>query len=508
MTILKSRTIDTFVVAILLVLALASCRSPQAPYTPYKGYDLILLNIETLRDDFVSAYGSDLGCTPNMDSLAERGVLVENSYTVAPWTRPSVGSLWTGLYPIRHGARRNIADDSRLSQSATTLAELLRQNNYKTFGYVTNPNLSADLGFAQGFDSYTPIAEASQVNAVVLKWIEELSPASERQPAFIAVHYHEPHAAFDETSFADAVHDQSRSKMLEVAAGLNDGQRIAAIEGYCDAIRNIDREIGKLAQELEARLGSRFLLVVTADHGEEWFDHGGLFHGFTLYNELLRIPLIFYSPGMEPARRQGPIANIDLLPTLSDWLGIEPPASIDGQSMGDALLGSGEFRDEVRASTTFTKSLESIDVGDFKLVREPSSGRTMLFDFRGDPREWRNRVEEDAETARQLVVRLEDIYRNLSAKTTTPEPESRTTWENTQRLIRDLKSLGYLGNSAEPEDDVWPRGYPCFWRDLYKDHSFVRLGDPRIRHDQGGVEQDSRREVFCRSWRQRSQSSA
>jgi len=142
MIILKSRTADTFVVVVLLTLALASCRSPQAPY---KGYDLILLNIETLRDDFVSVYGSGMECTPNIDSLAERGVLVEKSYTVAPWTRPSVGSLWTGLYPIRHGARRNIAEDSRLSQSATTLAALLRQNNYKTFGYATNPNLSADL---------------------------------------------------------------------------------------------------------------------------------------------------------------------------------------------------------------------------------------------------------------------------------------------------------------------------------------------------------------------------
>jgi arylsulfatase A-like enzyme len=481
MTSLKSRTMGTFLVVILLALA-SSCRSRQAPY---KGYDLILLNIETLRSDFVSAYGSDMGCTPNMDSLAERGILAENSYTVAPWTRPSVGSLWTGLYPIRHGASRNIAEDSRLSQSAMTLAELLRQNNYTTFGYVTNANLSPDLGFDQGFEyyEYTPVARASQANAVVLEWIEQLSQSSERLPAFIAVHYHEPHAALDETSFADAAHDQSRSKMLEVAAGLNAGQRIAAIEGYCDTIRSVDREIGKLAQELEDRLGSRFLLVVTADHGEEWFDHGGLFHGFTLYNELLRVPLIFYSPGMEPARRQGAIANIDVLPTLSEWLGIEPPSSIDGQSMGDALLGSGEFRDEVRASTSFTKSLESIEVGDFKLVREPSSGRTLLFDFREDPREWQNRMEEDAEIARQLASRLEDIYLDLSAKTTTPGLESRTTWDKTQRLIRDLKSLGYLGNSAEPEDDSWPRGHRVFWRDLYKNYSFVRLDDPSIRHD-------------------------
>jgi hypothetical protein len=225
---------------------------------------------------------------------------------------------------------------------------------------------------------------------------------------------------------------------------------------------------------------------VTADHGEEWFDHGALFHGFTLYNELLRVPLIFYSPGMKPARREGPVANIDLLPTLSDWLDIDPPPSLDGKSVADALLDSGEFRNEIHASTSFTKDLDSIEAGSFKLTRESSAGRIMLFDLKTDPRESQNRAGKYPDRARQLVTRLDDIPLDLSAETRPREAKASPSRNDTEKLIRELKSLGYLGRRAEAgSGDIWPPGHRVSWHDLYEEYGFIRLGDPRFRYDPG-----------------------
>ena len=141
-----------FLGSLLLLTILAACGdSPEGSL--YRGYDLVLINIETLRTDFVGCYGLDENGTPELDSLAAQGIVVEDSYTVAPWTRPSVASLWTGLYPSHHGVDTQ-DPEVLLPENATTLAEILAAEGYRTFGAVTNSNLASELGFAQGFEEY------------------------------------------------------------------------------------------------------------------------------------------------------------------------------------------------------------------------------------------------------------------------------------------------------------------------------------------------------------------
>jgi arylsulfatase A-like enzyme len=453
---------------------------------PFAGQDIVLINIDTLRRDVVSAYGSPHGWTPEIDSLARQGVVVERAFSVAPWTRPSVGSLFTGLYPARHEAVKN-DETSSLRADVSTLAEVLGKAGYATFAYVTNANLVEEFGFARGFEHYhfTLNLWARSVNAEALRLLEGLDWSEGRRPIFIVLHYMEPHTAFFTSSFSQSIPGGSRAGMLRSMASLDAVARIAAIERYGAFVAEVDRRVGEVVGALTGRLSENHLIILTSDHGEEWFDHGAAFHGFTLYNELLSVPLILSSPRLDPARLTGPVRNIDLLPTICDWTGVECPRGLDGRSYARALLGRGGFRGEVVAETEYDRRLQSIQDVSFKLIRDKGGDEAVLFDLKSDPGELVDRSEDFAGPKRRLMERLDETEAEwIRGSARESGSEATASPEEQEQLREQLRSLGYLGEGEEA-DDVWPPGTRLDWRELYREYAFLGPSDPRIVYEPG-----------------------
>ena len=471
-----------------LLAAAIGCGKNRAPFS---GCHVALINIETLRADCCGTYGGPAGWTPAIDSLAGRGVLVERAYTDAPWTRPSVASLWTGLYPAQHGADRMDADH-RLPEEASTLAERFAAAGYRTFGAVTNANLSPDLGFAQGFEEYRYRigARADTLVAWAIEWVDRRSAEAPEgevgAPLFLAFHFDEPHGAFFHTPFRTDVNGKSRAEMIRRVEILTYGERIAALEAYRARVAAVDRAVGRLARELESRLGPDLVVVITADHGEEWFDHGGLFHGFTLYEELLRVPLLFLAPGVKPSRRAGPVLNVDVAPTLIAWTGIARSGPEGGgRAVGPALLGKGPFPEEVFAETRYERPLVARTAKGYKYIVNLNNSKIQIYDPWSDPRETRDLAGANPGLAADGLAAIEK-RRGLWAETAiAPREKQELDDRRRRKLEEELRSIGYLGSGGGDVAPSWPRGKRMDWRGLYRSHQLIRAGDPEIRFDGG-----------------------
>ena len=477
--------------AMILSLALIAAGCGCGERSPFRDCHVVLINIETLRADCCGAYGGPEGWTPEMDALANRGILVERAYTVAPWTRPSVASLWTGLYPSQHGADR-MDPDHRLPEEAATLAERFAAAGYRTFGAVTNANLSPDLGFAQGFEEYRyRIGAAGDSLATwALAWVDrriaEAPEEGEGPPLFLALHFDEPHGAFFQTAFRGETDGRSRAEMIRRAESLGDGERIAALEAYRSRVAAVDRAVGELVRGLESRLGPDLLVAITADHGEEWFDHGGLFHGFTLYEELLRVPLLFVSPRFGAARRTGPARNVDVGPTLSAWTGVHPSGPEGGGlPLGRALLGGGSFPEDVFAETNYERPLAARVKDGEKHIIDVNNNTAQIYDLSSDPGEDRDLAGKSPGREARIVSAMEKERAARRDGAIEQDGEGPLGERRRRELERELRSIGYLGSAGTGESPAWPRGERVDWRDLYERHQVLRPGDPEVLFESG-----------------------
>jgi len=456
---------------IAFLAAILSCR--HQPEAKLRGADVILLNIETLRADVVGAYGSKLGWTPNLDKIASQGILFHRSYTVAPWTRPSVASLWTGISPPRHRALVSLAArQTGLPESAMTWAELMKHYGYHTFAFVTNANLSPSLGFNQGFDTYLykQSARATELNRATLDWLDKVLTEKARKPVFIALHYVEPHDALFATPFGSKLNLVFRDEVIRTVSHLSMHDKLQAIGTYQRLISEVDRRIGELVSTLQSRLSPNFLLIITADHGEEWGDHGGVFHGYTLHNELLAVPLIFYSPKLQPRPLNGIVRNIDVMPTVLDLTGLDIPKGIDGQSIAKAVVtGQGEFPHEVFAHTRFARRYQGLFDERFKLIEEVETGKTWLFDEKRDPAELTDCSQSFPDVAERMKRRLKGIRRSLDQRQLSYREEVQHTSRKALQLVKKLRTLGYFSPPFKKRRTApLPKGRPQNWIKLYQ----------------------------------------
>lgn len=249
---------------------------------------LLVVTLDTTRADRLGCYDSASARTPVLDELAASGVLCENAYSVAPMTLPAHASLFTGLYPPETGVVTN--GRGRLSETNQTLAEILKRQGYDTAAFVGSFVLNARFGLDQGFRTYdddlaggepelTGVLRRRSGEAVVdaaIRWLAE--KRSRSQPFFCWVHLYDPHAPYlaHTELFGDEFHGRP----------------------YDAEIAYIDRQVGRLVDFLRShRLEDDTLLVVVADHGEGLGDHGEETHSETLYNSILRVPLIFRQTG-------------------------------------------------------------------------------------------------------------------------------------------------------------------------------------------------------------------
>jgi arylsulfatase A-like enzyme len=406
------------------LLACLGCGGPEV--APQKG--LVLVTVDTLRSDHTSAYGYERDTTPTLRSIAARGALAEHAYAPSAVTAPSHASLFTARYPIAHGLVKN---GLPLAEREQTLAEVLRDQGWSTAAIVSSFVLDRKFGFAQGFEHYEddfdpanatlrvseweghPVAEgfdrrARETTDRAVQWLEHRSPD---RPFFLFVHYFDPHDPYAPPAAAGSPFRPRSATPRERAIALYDAE-----------IRFVDGQLGRLIEALEELgLGSSTLLVVTSDHGEGLGDHDQMFHGLNIYEEAVRVPLLFRWPGRIPAggRIAAPVELVDVAPTILDLLSVAHPPGFRGRSLARAL-GGEEALDPERpvflqrrhfdgpptGATGLRGDQFAIRAGRWKYIEAPEERRRELFDLELDRRETRNLLTSRPDSAARLHERL------------------------------------------------------------------------------------------------------
>jgi arylsulfatase A-like enzyme len=455
----------------------AATAPPDAP-------DVVLVVVDSLRADHVSSYGYSRPTTPHLDALAREGVLFENAVSQAPWTGASVASLLTGLQPSVHGldaGPRWVAMPAsgglpfvvqrKMHGSAETLPEVLRAHGYRTAGFVSNVYLNSVFGFGRGFDVYQDDhadysedvllrkRRGDETNRRVAAWLA----TRPREPFFLLVHYNDPHWPYDpppphgaawvagyrgpltpeDTAFVaeseGRVVDLDR-KDLEYLVGLYDGEVAFA-----------DANVGALFAQLRgAGLQRSVLAVVTADHGEEFLDHGSTSHGYTLFEEQLHVPLVMRLPGVLPARRvRQQVRLIDVMPTVLDLAGIGGDETrLQGESLAALARGSADHGPgDAFSEAPLRGALRSLRTGTgWKLVEDLQRGGRLVFDLVRDPHERTDLSARDPAAARALARRAARQAAACRARRATLDLEGPTPAPVVvdEALRKRLEALGYV----------------------------------------------------------------
>ena len=447
---------------LLLILGTTACREAAAP--PKTARNLVLIVIDTLRRDHLSAYGYERDTSPRLRALATEGTTFQG-YATASWTKPSVASILTGLHPVRHQAV--LAD--ALPDSAHTLAEYLDERGYQTLAITSNAHISPVFGFGQGFDEFEPLMREfdtaelpvpADLSRALLERIEKLEP-----PYFLYLHYLDPHAPYDPETAWDGTplppHLRERAPMRGVDMKHQrfverDPQFIRdAIDLYDGEIRGVDRNIEEVLRALGERgLMDSTLTVVTADHGEEFEEHGRMGHGKTLYEEGVGVPLIFHAPGIVAAgARYGTASILDILPTALDLLGFPAePSELDGKNQAARLRtgpGHGGDTPEPRELMLFLDLREVGRLGSLALVRGTDKlvlsrfpHAKELFDLAADAGEAQSLFAQTRSRplAADLSTALARRYMSL-AQNALPRAEVSVD----PSVTRAIEALGYVG---------------------------------------------------------------
>src|SRR5262249_9064248 len=332
------------VVGVALVLFATAC-SP----VPRPGSALISV-VATRPADHLGVYGYSRATSPALDALAARGLVFDRAYSTSPWTLPSFGSLLTGHPPSEHLAGLRVTVDGTpsftpLSNAMPTLAELLSVRYWATGAVVNNPFLTARSGIARGFDRYDyreSERRAAASAAAPLAWIA----ARGDRPFFAMLPLFAPHLPYDapapfrERFTGPRPPGEQRPDAAQIRAAHGRGEPIDVefLRGaYDEEIAFVDRELGRLFAELESRgLLAKTLVIFTADHGEEFLDHGGFEHGHAVFDEVVRVPLVIWGPGVAPGRSDAVVSLRDVPATVLGAFAIAPPPGFPGRSLLDA----------------------------------------------------------------------------------------------------------------------------------------------------------------------------
>jgi arylsulfatase A-like enzyme len=366
--------------------------------------NVVVLVIDTLRADKLRPFNPQTRVkTPAIDQLATEGVVFELAQAPENWTKPSVASILTGLYPQTHQQK---TADAALPSSAELLSEHLKDQGFATGGFIANGYVSDRFGFDQGWDDYSNYireeksTEAKDVFEAAGNWIE----AHKDGRFFAYIQTIDPHvpydppgeylAMYDSGEYAGQVRPRMTGDLLEkakrnppqVVFDARDKERLKAL--HDGEITKHDHFFGAFLERLsEMGLSEDTLIVVTADHGEELDDHGSWGHGHSVYQELLHVPLIFRLPHRLPAGAKigAAVSTLDVSATVTELLGVPGMAQNEGRELIGLMLGEAPSRPTV-AFSDFQDDRRVITTGRWKFVLRANLTSTM-FDLVADPME-------------------------------------------------------------------------------------------------------------------------
>jgi arylsulfatase A-like enzyme len=355
---------------------------------------VVVYLVDTLRADHLPLYGYPRDTAPELTRFARDGVVFDQAIAASNWTKPSVASIFTSLLPRDH---RCVEGYNALDPELVTLAEALHDRGFATGGVIVNPLVRGkNMHFDQGFDLFGSPASpnrAAQAVDAALAFVD----ARRGQPTFVYVHTMDAHTPYEPPPPFDRMFPpfpEPGRKASEPADYREPLDRDRLVGQYDGAIAYGDREFGRLLAGLRERgLYDRATIVFLADHGEEFLDHGAFGHGHTMFDELVRVPLVVKYAGRREAGRRvaRQVQLLDVLPTVLKSQGVPLPPGIAGRPLEASFDETGPERPAVfesKAETRAARVLYGARTSEVKYIRELSVSDTELwFDLRSDPKE-------------------------------------------------------------------------------------------------------------------------
>ncbi|MGB6850376.1 MAG: sulfatase, partial [Thermoanaerobaculia bacterium] len=414
--------------------------------------NVLLISLDTLRADSLGCYGYELPTSPNIDGLAARSTLFRHAVSQAPWTRPSHMAMFTGVFPT-----------SRSRSDPPLLSELLWRSGYRTGAFTGGGQVHPSLGFGPGFERYEVIDWLRQPEVVESWW-----KADDGRPRFAFLHTFEIHDPYSDDRFTSGLESgrieghfgRWKWERLKKQGGLNEEEKRFARALYDGGIAFTDERLGALLDNLAALgLFEDTIIILTSDHGEQFWEHGTWRHGQVLYDHQLLVPLVVYTPptvrqalGDNPVLAGGDVeaqvSLVDILPTLLDILDIADVESlVNGRSIRPLLEGKRLDRREAFAENTNIRAAErkALRTERYKYIHQyPREGKgdhleesVQLFDLTNDPREKTDIADEHPDLVAGFERRLQAIVRGTDVTVSPDEvPE-----EIDEELREQLRAL-------------------------------------------------------------------
>lgn len=443
-------------------LALLGGCSPPVP----EGPNVALVVVDTLRADRLSCYGYERPTSPTADALAAAGVRFERAYSSAPWTMPSVASMMTGLHPSSHGVTGFVG----LPPELPTLAGRMARAGYRTGAVTSHWLVGREFGFERGFDDFRECQVGGHEGVstpFVLDLAGEVLDGFEEQPFFLWLHLFDPHYEYrrhPEFGFAPVragrlTGEERFNHVRFELAPLSPPERALLEALYDEEVRYTDQGLARFLEQLEERgLREDTLILFTGDHGEEFGDHGWLGHVRTLYDDLVRVPLIAAGPGVAAGGVvERPVSLVGLTPTVLEAVGASEGAAGAAWQEGSLwswMAGPGAdtpafgaappvfFEVDMRQGDARTDaSKQGLFDGRFKLVHDLRDGGWELYDLEADPRELEDLAAAEPGRLGDLRRTLAEHHRRLAGRRHEGVPKALGAGEESV-----LSNLGYTGD--------------------------------------------------------------
>jgi len=439
-------------------------------------FNIVLITIDALRADHLSCYGYERKTSPNIDKIAEKGIIFKNAIAPSSWTTPSMASLFTSVYPINHGVthgfgiNKTIYGQEVFSDELTTLAEILKAHGYNTFAVASNLHLSEKFGFAKGFDYFQCLdfLPASFVNDIIALWEDEIKKSDK---FFLWAHYFDPHFPY----FARKPWIEHYTSKAEMPSILNFSKKsphelveiIHMIKKdnpalsmplttlfkknllalYDSEINFVDFYIGEFIQKFE--LDKKTLIIISSDHGEEFLEHGNLEHGNNLYQETIHIPLIVKLPHSTKKEIVKEYVNlIDIIPTILHILDIDPPEQTLGKHFWEKkgslfwlkkILFKTKILEYTITELDKNSILKAIITPEWKYIYNYKDKTELLYNIKSDPLELNNLIDKKTKQANQLKEQLFNWVSHSKKYPTKINP-----FQLSPEKKEKLKGLGYI----------------------------------------------------------------
>jgi arylsulfatase A-like enzyme/tetratricopeptide (TPR) repeat protein len=443
----KAHTRGLFLIALLSIVAISSLlffkrktsdRNVLAELKDLKKPNVLLITVDTTRADHLPAYGYKKIKTPNIDALANEGILFRQCATTSPLTLPAHCSIFTGTYPTYHGVRIN--GNTALSSENLTLAEAFSKNGYQTGAFVGAFVLDGRWGLNQGFDHYDDQFDlkkfkkldlglvqrpGNEIVDAALVWLED----QKDKPFFAWLHFYDPHTPY---APPDRYKPESNSMI-----GLYDGE-----------IAYMDEQIGRCLMWLQRKgLKEKTIVALIGDHGEGLGDHGEKTHGYFIYDYAVHVPFILSAPakGATGVEIPSQVRTIDLYPTLLQASGISISKNVQGTSLWSLIQDGGRSSDRFYAySESMAPSIQygwspllSLRTSKFKFIDAP---RKEFYDLKNDPTEQNDVHEANSKT----FADYEKTLKKVVQETSEGAPGAHVANLDSETVER-LAALGYIG---------------------------------------------------------------